>query len=96
MDWLQPWVGSVGAGGLVTIFVIAILSGRLIPKGYVDDLRAEDRKTIERQAEEIKEWRTAWMAEKLISQELVGHVNELMESGKITQKLLEEIAKDPQ
>ena len=95
MDWIQPWIGAVGPVGLVSIFVIAILTGRLLPKGYVEDLRAEDLKTIERQSEEIREWRTAWMAEKMISRELVSHVDALMESGKITERLLREIVKDP-
>jgi hypothetical protein len=95
MDWAQIITGGLVGGAGVSAFVTAILTGRLLPKKWVDDLRAEDRLTIKRQQEEITEWRTAWIAESMIKRELVTHVMDLMETGKITEKLLREITKDP-
>lgn len=49
-----PWpiVSDVGAGGLVVLVVLLILSGRLIPKSHYDELvRARDY------------WRDAFQAE---------------------------------
>lgn len=37
-------VGQIGAGALVTIIVLLILAGRLVPKSQLDDKRADCEK----------------------------------------------------
>lgn len=80
---------------VVIAFVLAMLTGRLMPRSYVADLREGDKMTIERQREEINEWRTAWIAADLAKRELANQVGELAETGKITVQLLQSVtAKD--
>lgn len=94
MEWIGlPFVQG-GFMLVVIAFVLAMLTGRLLPKSYVADLREGDRLTIERQREEISEWRTAWIASDLSKRELVSHVGDLMETGKVTAEALRSIAKD--
>lgn len=94
MEWISlPFV----QGGFMLVViagVLAILTGRLMPRSYVEDLREGDRLTIERQREEINEWRTAWIAADLSKRELATHVVDLMETGKVTAEALKTIAKD--
>ncbi len=95
----MEWVGLpfVQGGFMVVViaFVLAMLTGRLMPRSYVADLREGDKMTIERQREEINEWRTAWIAADLAKRELANQVGELAETGKITVQLLQSVtAKD--
>jgi len=79
---------------VVIAFVLAMLSGRLLPRSYVQALRKGDELTVERQREEIKEWRTAWIAADLAKRELANQVGELAETGKITVQLLRAVTED--
>ena len=94
MDWINlPFVqGGAVVVLLATIWLIFI--GKLVPKKHVDELREGDRLTIERQREEIHEWRTAWIAADLAKRELASQVGELSETGKVTVQLLQSITKD--
>lgn len=91
----MEWVGlPIVQGGfmVVTIFgVLMMFTGRLLPRSYVETLREGDKMTIERQREEIKEWRTAWIAADLAKRELASQVGELAETGKITVQLLQSV-----
>jgi len=92
MEWIGlPWVQG-GFLMVVIAFVLAMLTGRLLPRSYVETLREGDRLTIERQREEITEWRTAWIAADLAKRELASQVGELSQTGKITVQLLQSIA----
>lgn len=77
---------------IVVVTIMAVFTGRLLPKSHVDALREGDKMTIERQQEEIHEWRTAWIAADLAKQELARQVGELTETGKVTVQLLQSIA----
>ncbi len=94
MDWINlPFV----QGGAVVVLLAGIwliFTGRMYPKSYVDNLREGDRLTIERQREEIAEWRRAWIAADRTKRELVSQVSDLMETGKVTEQLLTKIAGD--
>lgn len=92
MEWINlPFVQG-GAVVLVLAGVWAIFTGRLIPKSHVEALRETDKLTITRQQEEIKEWRTAWIAADLAKRELASQVGELTETGKVTVELLRQVA----
>lgn len=95
MDWVQLLLGAATGGVGVGAFLTAILTGRLLPRSWVNDLRSEDRLTIKRQEKEIQEWRTAWITETAIKRELVSHVGDLTVTSQITEKLLREITKGP-
>lgn len=88
MEWINAPVTQWGAVGLLVVVFFMVVTGRLIPRWIVNSWREQDRLTIERQQAEIKEWRTAWIAENLTKRELALHVGELMESSKTTQELI--------
>lgn len=96
---MAEWINLpfVQGGALTMLFgcIWAVVTGRLVPRKQVEEMRAGDRLTIKRQEEEIKEWRTAWIAESMIKRELVTHVNDLMASGKATEKLIRTITEGP-
>lgn len=53
MDWTTVLTPSLGATGLLAAVVILILTGRLVPRSTLDDLRTDKDKQIEL-------WRTAY------------------------------------
>ncbi len=91
MQWVSLPFVQLGAVGLLVIVFGLVVTGRLMPRWIVRELRKQDALTIKRQEDEIKEWRTAWIAENLTKRELALHVGELMESGKVTQDLIKSI-----
>lgn len=95
MEWINAPITQGGAVALLVGVFIMVMTGRLIPRWVVDRWREQDRLTIERQQSEIKEWRTAWIAENLTKRELALHVGELMESGKVTQELIKGMRDGP-
>lgn len=88
MEWVNlPFVqGGAVVVLLATIWLIFV--GKLVPARHVEELREGDKLTIERQREEISEWRQAWLASDRSKRELASHVSDLMESGKVTEQLL--------
>lgn len=93
-EWINlPFVQG-GAVLIVLAGIWLIFTGRLVPRGTVDALREGDRLTIERQRQEITEWRTAWIAADLAKRELASQVGELAETGKVTVQLLRSVTED--
>jgi hypothetical protein len=90
------WVNlPIAQGGLATVvlgMIVAIVTGRLLPRWWVEQLRQADRLTIERQAEEIREWRSAFIASEKTNRELTHHVRELIETGKVTEQLIRSVS----
>ncbi len=69
-----------GAGALVTVFVLAILTGRLIPRRTYDDMR-EERDTWRASAERSAEHATKLLDNSELTVEIVKSVKRLAESG---------------
>lgn len=91
MEWINlPFVQG-GAVVIVLATLWLIITGKLMPKTYVDSLREGDRLTITRQQQEINDWRTAWIAADLAKRELASQVGELSETSKITVQLLRSV-----
>lgn len=93
MDWI-PTVVEGSAATILLAAVWAIFTGRLIPKSMVDSLREIDRTTIDRQQQEIAEWRQAWIVESQTKRELASQVGELMKPAQITGEILRTISED--
>ena len=87
MEWMNIPLVQGGVWTLLGGALIAVFTGRLLPRWYVTQLRESDRSTIERQREEIKEWRDAAHASELANRELMEQVQELMETGRLANQL---------
>lgn len=85
MDWLStipiPALLQGGAGGLLALFIVAILTGRLIP-----------RSTYEDKIKEADDWKTAWRDSEKAREELGKSVHVALELGRITEKLISSTA----
>lgn len=81
MDWLSaipaPFLLQGGAIGLLALFVMAILTGRLVP-----------RSTYEDKIKEADDWKSAWRDSEKAREELSKSVQVAIELGKITEKLM--------
>ncbi|MFC9941272.1 hypothetical protein [Nocardiopsis alba] len=82
---LAPFV-QVGAGGLLTIGILLILTGRLVPSGTVDKLLAG-------RDERIKELREVVASEQERNCRQADQITSLLESGRTTAHAFEEIRK---
>lgn len=81
MDWLSsipaPFLLQSGAAGLLALFVIAVLTGKLVP-----------RSTYEDKLKEADDWKTAWKDSEKAREELSKNVQVAIELGRITEKLM--------
>lgn len=77
MDLSSIPVLPTSAGALVTLIVLLVLNGRLIPRSMVDDLRS-DRDM----------WKTAYQNEQARTSELTGQVSTLMEVARTTEHVM--------
>jgi hypothetical protein len=86
-EWLAMPIVQGGAVALLAGVLIAIFTGRLVPRWQVTQLRASDQKALERQAAEIEELWKAYRAVDQANRELILHSQDLMETGRITRQL---------
>ena len=85
-----------GAAGALAFVVLAIVTGRLVPRRVVEDVRADrDARLADRDtamaAEKARgdEWRAASLAQDARNDLLTQHVEQLLESSRTTNALLE-------
>lgn len=82
---LAPFL-QVGAGGLLTIGILMILTGRLVPAGTVDKL-------LSGRDERISELKATVDSERDRNCRQAQQITSLLESGRTTVHVLEEIRK---
>ncbi len=73
-------IAPIGAGGLLTLFVLAILTGRLVPRRNIEDV-LHDR----------DEWRAAHRISESARAEQQAQVDELLEHARTTDAVLRSI-----
>jgi hypothetical protein len=86
VEWINLPIVQGGAVALLAGVLVAIITGRLIPRWQVEELRESDQATITRQREEIREWKDALAASEAANRVLLEHSRELMETGRITEQ----------
>ena len=84
-------IGDVSVFGILALAIMLILTGRLVPRSTVDQIR-EDRdralKLSEARGDEWKETAEAWQS---TVQELTGQVGELLEHARTSNHVLKAI-----
>lgn len=89
MDWLTtiptPFLLQGGAIGLLALFVIAILTGKLVP-----------RSTYEDKIKEADDWKSAWRDSERAREELGKNIQVAIELGKINEKLMISLSGAPE
>lgn len=82
MDWTAILTPSLGPAGLLAVVVIMILTGRLVPRSALDDLRADKNSQIET-------WKTAY--EKSVSAQDVQReqIAALLDASRVTTHVIQ-------
>ncbi len=82
MDWTTMLTPSIGSAGLLAVVVVMILTGRLVPRSNLDDLRAD-------KDAQIATWKTAY--EKAVSVQDVQreHVAALLDAARTTTHVIQ-------
>lgn len=82
MDWTAVLTPSIGSAGLLAVVVIMVLTGRLVPRSVVEDLRADKDAQIET-------WKTAY--ERAVSAQDVqrDHIRTLLEASRTTTHVIQ-------
>lgn len=73
---------SLGATGLLAVVVVMVLTGRLVPKSTLEDLRADKDKQIDT-------WRTAYERALQVQDEQRQHVTTLLDANRTTTHVIQ-------
>lgn len=77
---VTPWIVQGGAVGLALAAVWAVITGRLVPRRVVDDIRADRDARVAEWKLRADEWRTAYQATEEARRHLTGQVDTALES----------------
>lgn len=86
MDWTAVLTPSLGATGLLAGFVIAILTGRLLPKAGVDERLAD-------KDHQIATWRSAYERALEVQDEHRAQVTALVEANQTTTHMIKSLSR---
>lgn len=84
MDWTAVLTPSLGATGLLAGVVILILTGRLVPKSTVDELRSDKDRQIEI-------WRTAYDTSMSAQEVQREHISALLKATETTTHVIQSL-----
>lgn len=89
-----PLAGG-GAVAILSVFIYAILSGRLVPRSAVDDVRADRDARLAEVRRESDDWRSAWQASQETNKVLADQNKELLELSRTTHQLIKALPGPP-
>ncbi len=82
MDWTSMLTPSLGATGLLAVVVVLILTGRLVPKTALEDLRTDKDKQIET-------WRGAYEKALEVQDAQREHIAALLDATRTTTRVIQ-------
>lgn len=77
-----------GAIGLVVLVVLLILTGRLVPRSIVNDVRQDRDERVREARAETKVWREAFELARRSNEMLIPYMHQLIEVGHTTNSVL--------
>jgi hypothetical protein len=80
--------GGIGFTGLLSFAIFLILTGRLVPKSTVDDLRADNQARIADVREEADSWKDAYLLTERARGEQGSQFSVLLEYAKTADHLI--------
>lgn len=84
MEWTTMLTPSLGATGLLAVVVVLVLTGRLVPRSTLDDLRTDKDKQIEL-------WRTAYETSMSAQDVQREHISALLEATRTTTHVIQSL-----
>jgi hypothetical protein len=93
LDWVpsQALVQG-GAVGVLSMFVVGLLVGRIIPRSVLNDVRADRDARLAEERARGEQWRAAYLVEAERGRILSGHVGELLELSRTTHAIVAALA----
>lgn len=82
---------QASAGALVTLVVLLVLTGLLVPRRVVKDLRESHKAELEREREHAATWRRAYEASEAARRLEAAHVGELLEGVRTASRVLTQL-----
>lgn len=82
---------QASAGALLTLVVLLVLTGLLVPRRVVKDLRESHKAELERARAEAAVWRQAWESSEAARRLEAAHVGELLEGVRTTSRVLTQL-----
>jgi hypothetical protein len=84
-------LSDIGFAGIVTLAIVLILRGQLVPKSTVDEMRKDRDAIIASKSEEADNWREAYKVSEEARAVSTDADRELLELGRTTVHLLQSI-----
>jgi len=96
MDFVGIPLETLTPAALVSVVVLLILAGRLVPRRAFDDLRADRDKRESALTAEADKWRTAWLEERGRSDALQDQNRELLELARTAVPVIQALPRSAQ
>ena len=91
MNWAAIDLQTIGPTGLLSLVVIFILVGFLVPRWQVKRMEREHEKSEKRLTDERDEWKAAYFASDKTVRELSGQLQASLEQGRTTEAVIRAI-----
>jgi hypothetical protein len=87
--WLIGHSGNISLGSITILFVYGLLTGRIVPRSVLDDVRTDRDSRLEAKEKVSQEWRQAYLNEHERGLVQDKQVVELLEHSRTTVRLLQ-------
>ena len=84
-------LGDVGFAALLSLAIWSIITGRLVPRSVVDDLREDNAERLASAREQTEEWKQAYHLSTSATAELVRQSAKMLDSLEVHEHLLRSI-----
>ena len=88
-------VGDIGAFGLVTMFVLLLFSGRVVPRSVLEDVRRDRDDRLAQAIQGSNDWKEAYSQSEVARSMMAAQVEELLEHARTTDAYIRAIATTP-
>lgn len=78
-----------GAGTVLAVFIAAILTGRLVPRQVVEDVRRDRDARLDEWRAQVDQWREAYRIECQAREQLATQVDDLLEVARATERVVQ-------
>ena len=89
--WLVGHSGNISLGSITILFVYGLLTGRIVPRSVLDDVRLDRDSRLEAKQKVSDEWRQAYLNEQQRGLVQDRQVVELLEHSRTTVRILQAV-----
>ena len=90
--WLLDHSGNLGFAGLVSLAIVLILTGRLIPRSSVEALREDWNDRLQSKEQQVQDWKGAYLKSLEVQTAQGDQIRELLEHSRTTAYFIQALA----